>query len=115
MSSSLHRPNTRKPLLGLAWALAAGLGLAYTGAALAVEIAPADKAKVQIGETQTEVRQDLGEPTRIDTYLLADGATWLYKMSNQAPDNQQALRVVFDPTGKVTQVHTIDAEFVRLD
>jgi outer membrane protein assembly factor BamE (lipoprotein component of BamABCDE complex) len=99
--------------LGLA--LAAGLGLAASGAALAVEIDPAAQAKVQIGESQNEVRQDLGEPTRVQTYLLAPGSTWLYKMSGQAPDNEQVLRVVFDPDGKVKQIHKIDAEFVGLD
>jgi outer membrane protein assembly factor BamE (lipoprotein component of BamABCDE complex) len=109
MSTLEHFLHTRK----LALALAAGLGLA--SAAQAGAIAPADKAKVQVGESQAEVRQDLGDPTRIDTYLFAKGSTWLYKMSDQPPDNEQALRVVFSPDGKVTQVHTIDAGFVGLE
>jgi outer membrane protein assembly factor BamE (lipoprotein component of BamABCDE complex) len=103
----------RTRTLGLA--LAAGLGLAGAGAALAVEIDPQAQAKVQIGESQNDVRQDLGEPTRVQTYLLAPGSTWLYKMSGQAPDNEQVLRVVFDGQGQVKQIHKIDAEFVGLD
>jgi outer membrane protein assembly factor BamE (lipoprotein component of BamABCDE complex) len=103
----------RSRTLGLA--LAAGLGLAVSGAALAVELDPAAQAKVQIGESQAEVRQDLGEPTRVQSYLFAPGSTWLYRLSNQPPDNEQVLRVVFDPQGQVRQVHTIRAEFVGLD
>jgi hypothetical protein len=65
-------------------ALACGLALAASTAALAVEIEPADQSKIQVGESQADVRQDLGEPTKVQTYLFAPGSTWLYTMKNQA-------------------------------
>ncbi len=91
------------------------LALAASMAAQAAGIDPADQAKVAVGKSQDEVRQSLGEPTRVQTYLLAPGSTWLYTLARQHPDNEQVLRVVFDPQGRVTQVGTVSAGMVGLD
>ena len=45
--------------------LAGALALAASTAAQAVEIDPADQAKVGVGKSQDEVRQSLGEPNRV--------------------------------------------------
>jgi outer membrane protein assembly factor BamE (lipoprotein component of BamABCDE complex) len=95
--------------------LATSLGLLASTQALAAGVEPSDLSKIQIGQSQSDVRQSLGEPTNIDTYLFAPGSTWLYNLKYPLPDNQQALRVVFDAQGRVTQAHMIRAEFVGLD
>jgi outer membrane protein assembly factor BamE (lipoprotein component of BamABCDE complex) len=96
-------------------ALAVGVGLLASTAAQAVGVEPSDLSKVQLGQSQTEVRQGLGEPTKVQTYLFAEGSTWLYTLQHPMPDNEQALRVVFDAQGRVTQAHMISAEFVGLE
>jgi outer membrane protein assembly factor BamE (lipoprotein component of BamABCDE complex) len=99
-----------------AWlALAVGVGLLASTAAQAAGVEPADLSKVQPGQSQAEVRQALGEPTKVQTYLFAEGSTWLYTLQHPLPDDEQALRVVFDAQGRVTQARMISAEFVGLE
>jgi outer membrane protein assembly factor BamE (lipoprotein component of BamABCDE complex) len=96
-------------------AVAVGLGLLASTAALAAGVEPSDLSKIQPGKSQAEVRQSLGEPAKVQTYLFAEGSTWLYTLQHPMPDNEQALRVVFDAQGRVTQAQMISAEFVGLE
>jgi outer membrane protein assembly factor BamE (lipoprotein component of BamABCDE complex) len=96
-------------------ALVTGLGLLAAAQALATGVEPSDLSKIRVGQSEADVRQSIGEPTRIDTYLFAPGSTWLFALKHPYPDNQEALRVVFDPQGRVTQAHMVSANVVGLE
>jgi hypothetical protein len=74
------------------------IGLAAVGTACGT-VAPEPQTKVLVGTSMDEVRQALGQPSRVLRARHSAGPTWIYDMKDGP--KLKAYELDFDSTGKV--------------
>jgi hypothetical protein len=84
------------------WLLSAGLTFFATmvHAASGYSIAPGDEARVAVGMTEAEVRQQLGPPAHTRQYPNQPGTSWTYEVRG-APFGRTDFDIDFGADGKV--------------
>src|SRR5258705_11067233 len=84
------------------WLMTAGLAFCATLAQAAggFSITPSDEARIAVGMTDVEVRQNLGPPARARQYPQRSGPTWTYEVQ-AAPFGRTDFDIDFGADGKV--------------
>lgn len=95
--------------------LAAALTLAMAGAAFAEDVSPEVAMQIAAGTNQDAVRNQLGEPVKVASYLFAPGKAWYYYVKGGTLGNEKLVQVNFDSQGVVQSTKLVDANFYELN
>jgi outer membrane protein assembly factor BamE (lipoprotein component of BamABCDE complex) len=107
--------NTRTHNLTARLVLAAALAFGAAGTVLASDIDPAAISQVSQGESQDAVRAALGEPTKHNHYLFAQGSSDLYYIAGGSLGNEWVLQINYDANDRVISSQRINAGFFDLN